>query len=400
MTVYILLMAIALLGYVFKVNRNEVSRKRYLIVVFFFITITAMARGDQIGIDLSHYYNKYYPLFRDVSWSKLQSVTISGDWEWGFCAFCKLIGYISTSTQCFIVFTSIFTIVPYAYFIYKNSDDVIFSTVFFIGYHILMMSMNVVRQAMAVGIILLGLESLKRKQYFKFLLFVLIGTLFHTSAIVAVLLIMCDKMSFKKNTFYLLAVITVIASLGYRFAFEKLLSISSLSSLYGIYSSSGTGDSGGYVTFHTLGMFLIALAVFVYGYFVYNSKTNWVRPYYFGKNTRKASISIRHARIQFKRIAAEDFTYWSESMLMYSAYLAVLFRFSAFIINVTARFSLYFIPFLMVAFPHFTNKSQTRELRILMKVLVVGMLMLFFVFIGYTRAGALWGTVPYKAFWE
>ena len=25
-----------------------------------------------------------------VSWDKLQSVTISGDWELGFCAFCKI----------------------------------------------------------------------------------------------------------------------------------------------------------------------------------------------------------------------------------------------------------------------------------------------------------------------
>lgn len=131
MTVYIVLMLLALAGYAFSANASEINRKRYLCLVFSAIVIVAMLRSDQIGIDLSHYYNKYYPLFKNVSWDKLQSVTISGDWELGFCAFCKIIGQISTSTQCFVIFTSLFSIIPYAHFIYRNSDDVVFSTVFF-----------------------------------------------------------------------------------------------------------------------------------------------------------------------------------------------------------------------------------------------------------------------------
>ena len=187
MTVYIVLMLLALAGYAFSANASEINRKRYLCLVFSAIVIVAMLRSDQIGIDLSHYYNKYYPLFKNVSWDKLQSVTISGDWELGFCAFCKIIGQISTSTQCFVIFTSLFSIIPYAHFIYRNSDDVVFSTVFFLGYHIFMMSMNVIRQAMAVGVILLGLEALKRKQYVKFAIYVVIATFFHTSAILSLI---------------------------------------------------------------------------------------------------------------------------------------------------------------------------------------------------------------------
>lgn len=61
-----------------------------------------------------------------------------------------------------------------------------------------MMSMNVIRQAMAVGVILLGLEALKRKQYVKFAIYVVIATFFHTSAIIALLFILCDILTFKK----------------------------------------------------------------------------------------------------------------------------------------------------------------------------------------------------------
>lgn len=399
MTIYIILMLLALAGYVFNANATEKSRKYYLCIVFGAIVVVAMLRSDQIGIDLSHYYNKYYPLFKNVDWDKLQSVTISGDWELGFCAFCKIIGQISTSTQCFVIFTSMFTMIPYALFIYRNSDDVIFSTVFFLGYHIFMMSMNVIRQAMAVGIILLGLEALKRKKYAKFVIYVAVATLFHTTAIIALFFILCDKLTFKKNTFYILTLATVGFSVVYRFLFEKLLSISSISDLYGIYSTSGAGDSGGYITFHTLGMFAIALIVFVYCSTVYRCETVLCRPYRCGKHGR-TTFSLKGSVIKMNRIAPDTIVYWSESMLMYSVYLAVLFRFSAFIINVTARFSLYFIPFLMIAFPHAINKVQKENNRKLMQIGMLAVIIFFFLYLGFTRAGAMWGTVPYRFFWS
>lgn len=392
-------MILALSGYIFNANANEKNRKYYLYIVFSAIVLISMLRSDQIGIDLSHYYNKYFPMFKNAEWHQLQNITMSGDWEWGFCAFCKIIGQISTSTQCFIIFTSLFTIVPYALFIYKNSDDVVFSTVFFLGYHIFMMSLNVIRQAMAVGIILLGFESLKRKHYIRFIIWVVFATMFHTSAIIAVLLILCDKIRFKKNTFYFLTVATVGVGVVYRVLFEKILDISWFSNLYGLYSASGTGDSGGYITFHTLGMFVIAALIFVYCCSVYNCRKVWSRPYYYGKHGR-ITFSLKGPVIKLNRINRYTPVYWSESMLVYAVYLAVLFRFCAFIINVTARFALYFIPFLMIAFPHAVNKIQKESNRRLMQNSMLAIIIFFFLYLGFTRAGAMWGTVPYKFFWE
>lgn len=239
-----------------------------------------------------------------------------------------------------------------------------------------MMSMNVIRQAMAVGVILLGLEALKRKQYVKFAIYVVIATFFHTSAIIALLFILCDILTFKKNTVYILTIVTVGFSLVYRFLFEKIISISSLSNLYGLYSASGAGDSGGYITFHTLGMFAIAAIIFVYCSAVYNCDVISCRPYRCGKYGR-TTFSIKGGVIKMHRVTPDTTVYWSESMLMYSVYLAVLFRFSAFIINVTARFSLYFIPFLMIAFPHALNKVQNQNNRKLMKIGMITAIIFF-----------------------
>lgn len=396
MTVYIILMILALSGYFVGANRTEQSRKYYLFVVFSAILLVAILRSDQVGTDLRIYYSKYYPLYKNVPWDKIQSVTVSGDWEWGFCAFCKLIGQLSTDVQCFIVFSSIVSVVPYALFIYRNSDDVVFSSVFFLGYHIYMQSLNVIRQAMAVGIILLGVEALKRKKYIVFLVYVFIATMFHTSAIIAVLLLVCDLLKYNRNTIYKLTAITLVFTIAYRVVFERILSGSSaLSNLYGIYSSSGSGDSGGYVTYHTLGMFGIALVVFMIGCLYYYNEGDQVRLYEYGKRWRSV-WHLQGLTLVRNYHDADEQIYWSDSMLIYAVYFAVLFRFSAFLINVTARFAMYFIPFLMIASPYFCNKICDNKTRKIVKFGMIAIVLAFFFFIGYTRAGELWGTVPYE----
>lgn len=372
MTIYVILMLLALSGYFLNANKSDSNRKIYLFFVFSALLIVAMFRTEDVGTDLKLFYSQYFPLFKYTPWNDLQSVTASGDWELGFCAFCKITSQISTDPQCFIIFSSIVTIVPCAIFIYKNSEDVVFSTVFYLGYNMYMMSLNVVRQAMAVGIILLGLKALKHKKYLVYVLFVLVATLFHTTAIVALLLLLCNFLTFKKKTFYVLAALTIAIAVGFRTLFNFLITENPLLNVaYDIYSSDSTHASG-YITYHTLITFLIALYVFVLGQRRYN------RPF---RPTRKANFYT---------------PYWEESMLMFAVYFAVLFRFAAFIINVTSRFSLYFIPFLMIAFPHFCYKipkNQTRQTTTFMMMIVV---IAYFLFIGFTRAEGMWETVPYK----
>lgn len=366
-------MILAFSGYFLNANKNDSNRKTYLFFVFSAFLIVAMFRTEEVGTDLKLFYSQYFPLFKYARWDDLQSVTASGDWELGFCAFCKITSQISTDPQCFIIFSSIITIVPCAIFIYKNSEDVVFSTIFYLGYNMYMMSFNVVRQAMAVGIIFIGLEALKNKKYVVYVLFVLAATLFHTTAIVALLLLLCNFLTFKKKTFYLLAVFTVVVAVGFRTLFNFLIMENPLLNVaYDIYSSDDSIHAGGYITYHTLITFLIALCVFLLG------QKNFNRP--------------------FRQIRKDNFysAFWMESMLMYAVYFAVLFRFAAFIINVTSRFSLYFIPFLMIAFPHFCGKIPKAQVRQNTKLLMIIVVITYFLFIGYTRAEGMWETVPYK----
>lgn len=395
MAIYLILYMAAFMGYATHANACKRKRLRYIVVLFGMLTLVAAIRDYTVGTDLMFYYSKYYPQFANASWDNLQAVTISGDWELGFCALNKLFAMITPNVQMFIAVTSILTVVPYGVFIYKNSEDVVFSTVMYIGFHIYSQTLNIVRQAIAIGIILLGLEALKQKKYIKFFIYVVIASFFHTTSIIAVVYLILDRLEFKKHTFYLLTIVTVGFALGYRFLFEKLLFSTGLSSMYGIYSSTGRGDSGGYVTFHTLGMFLIALLIFVFGYLYLNEKASQTPMEVMSLTKKKYRFS--KGVIQIHRNLSE-YTYWSESLLMYAVYMSILFRFSAFIINVTSRFSLYFFPFLVISIPHTCAKVKSSDKKIIYGIMYL-VLTVFFLVVGFAKAKALWGTVPYKFFW-
>lgn len=87
----------------------------------------------------------------------------------------------------FIV-TSAFIIFGFGYLIYKNVDKKYwFLAVFiFIGSGIFFASLNLVRQYVAVVITTLGIPFLLKKKYAIFILFTLLATLFHTSALIMI----------------------------------------------------------------------------------------------------------------------------------------------------------------------------------------------------------------------
>ncbi len=396
MAIYLVLYIAAFMGYAAHANASKRKRFRYVVVLFGLLTLVAAIRNHTVGIDLILFYGKYYPQFASVPWNKIQTVTMSGDWELGFCALNKLLAMITPNFQMFIFVTSILTVVPYGVFIYKNSEDVVFSTVMYIGFHIFSQTLNIVRQCIAIGIILLGLEALKQKKYIKFSIYVVIASFFHTSAIIAFVYLIFERLKFKKYTFYLLAIVTVLFAIGYRFLFEKLLLYTGLSSMYGIYSSTmGRGDSG-YVTFNSLGMFSIALLIFVLGCIFLNGNTS---------QTPIEVMSLVKKRYDFSKGVIRihrnvcEYIYWPESLLMYAVYMSVLFRFAAFIINVTSRLALYFFPFLVISIPHTCSKAKASDKKIIYGIMYM-VLTVYFLVIGFAKAESMWGTVPYKFFWE
>ena len=175
MIIYIILLLLILFASViFKPNGSRKGKKYFIVFVFGAIYLLNALRSPLVGIDLNEYYAPHFAQFAQIPWNNLQSVTISGDWELGFCAFCKLLTYISTDTQFFIAVSSAIIVLPYGYFIYKNCDDAVFGTFFYVAYNLMFSNMNTIRQAMAVSIVIMGLGALRDKKYLKYTIFVVV----------------------------------------------------------------------------------------------------------------------------------------------------------------------------------------------------------------------------------
>lgn len=393
MAIYIVVYIFALAGIFTGANKNNRNKKIYLTIVFGCLLLVSMLRSSSVGTDMSVYYSKYYPKFAEADWDSITRVTRSGHWEWGYCALNKLLCYFSTEPQFLIIVTSIISIIPVAVFIYKNSGDVVFSAVFFVGYHIFAFFLNATRQSIAFAIALFGIEKLKQKQYFFFLVYSLIAAMIHTSSAVCLIMLILDRIELKKNDLYLLTAATVAIVGSYDYIVTRLFSLNVFGGFYNIYQV-GVRHAAGYTTIHTVGMFLISLYVMIVAFI--NYKRGKTVQYDDIKNSR---IRYRYRLIGGKLIkrkvrVAESI---SNSNVMYGTYLTMLFRMGAFFVNVTARLAYYFMPYVMIGFPRIVN-ADPKNKRVYMSIMYL-LLTAFFLYILIFR-GDLWGVTPYKFFWQ
>lgn len=192
---------IPLYGFLTHANRNNFRKKQFVFVVFGIMTLISALRASTIGIDLDLHYAKNYELISSVNWSDIPIFATLKQYELGYCYFTKLLTYISSNVQFYIIITSIIIYGLHGYFFYKKSEDVILSSSLFMFFCLFYMYMNIIRQAVAVSILLLAYlifsESKKKvHNYVVFVLLVILASVFHSSAILCLVYLLFDKLKF------------------------------------------------------------------------------------------------------------------------------------------------------------------------------------------------------------
>lgn len=397
MIIYLsLLAAIYVLGKLLSPNKTKSNKLAYVIIIFGAILLLSCLRSPDIGIDLQILYAPHYEDFATLSWDRLQSVTISGDWELGFCIMCKLLTYISRDVQIFIVVASIISIVPYGIFIYRNCKDVVFASACFIMYNVLFATLNTVRQSIAVGIVLIGYEFLKKRRYIAFSLITLFAMTFHKSALVAFVMIFFVSLRLTRTKMIVLFVAIALVPAFYSVLFEGLLNISFLNESYDNYETSV--HALGYINRNSIGQFIFPAALFLL-------MMIFVRPW--SERTGKQPPSVLRslfttgeARIKRLSKAERRELDWSDSTVAIGVYLTAVFRFFVFFVFVMGRLSMYFVPFMFIAFPRIRLNIKNIYLRMVIKYALYGGMLFYFCIIGFNQGGSLYGTVDYQFFWQ
>ena len=374
---------IPLYGFLTHANRNNFRKKQFVFVVFGIMTLISALRASTIGIDLDLHYAKNYELISSVNWSDIPVFATLKQYEVGYCYFTKLLTYISTDVQFYIIFTSVVIYGVHGYFFYKKSEDVILSSSLFMFFCLFYMYMNIVRQAVAVSILLMAYlifsESKKKvHNYVVFVLLVILASGFHSSAILCLVYLLFDKLKFTKIHMLLGIVVTALIYVGYSSVYKFALSILGGNDKYSSYLDSEEYGVG-YMNLQSIYYVIITLGAFLLGYY----------------------ILVWKDKTSHKLFAKQEYKVKSnESFMLYMSFIAFACRLLIFKMSIITRFTFYFIPFVLILYPYAISKFKRRSNRIILNLTVYGVCLIYFVWVTLSNADTLYGVVPYEFFWK
>lgn len=316
-------------------------RREYCIWCFVLLFLLAGFRGESVGGDLKRYLPEFYAV-ADVSLSHLFDV---GYHEPGYVLFIKFLGMISSDSRVFLLGTSFVSLLgPFVLF-KKYSRNIAVSVLLYYAMGYYTNTFNNVRQSLALSIIFCVIPFLVERKFWKFLIGVIIASLFHYSAIVMLIVYpLTDKpLNFKRWVIYTGGSLSIV-SLFFFSAFQYVAELFIMK--YDPVSLLENSDGRGYGLFAAY--FLIFISVSIYYWRVNNQL----------RNSDKQSLSL---------------------MLLFLLF-ATAIQLASPVFHSMVRMTYYFfIPFVTLSIPFIHSLLKDKVMK---SVLYIGAFLLAIVFMG------------------
>ena len=332
-------------------SEKEKRNKWYAWIGFIFIFLVLALRHQSMGVDLGYDSNTGYLAAFDkiarFSWKEAFQVDVY-NYERGYILFNKLISSIWNNRQFFLAVCAFISIVPVAFVVYKKSKDSIFSYFIYLGLPSFLMAFSGLRQSIAMGICFLSFLFIEDKKWVKFIITVLVASLFHYSAIIFLIAypLYHINIGFKGRIFslILLPVIFVL-----RFPLFSVLSK--------IFKEDAVPDNNGALT-----LLLVFCLIYVFCFF-------------FAKKDKQING------------------------LLNLFYIACCCQIFGNIYSTAMRVGYYFMPFAILLEPPIVNEmNDEKNVRAGVKIAILIAFIAFGLFSFYTSSWA--GTYPYYWFWS
>lgn len=356
-----LIAVILIMGFLFSIKGfTKTNKIFFLIIVGVVLILVQGLRRYDVGSDTLNYVY-IYKNANNMSYDQILNTETFV--EKGYLIYNKFLGSISPNNPQLMIFINAILInVPILIFIYKNAKYMVFSTLLYVIMYFYIDSFAIMRQFIAIGIILLGFEFLKRNNLILFVLFVLFASLFHSSAIIMLLLpvLYYLKPTFKVSLFISIAAVLVCGIL--------LISPNLIYSIAGRYTSylgtdwGASADIGG-----------------IYIKYISEIILAFVGIYLLSSNKIKFEGNDR------------QMLFLSSSLSIFSGVTGLLRT----IVSVIYRLSYYFSLFELLLIPlivYYLFKEKT-----LTKVIVASLFGIYYI---YLLSVNFAGVVPFHFFWE
>lgn len=261
---YLLLFIFLLTGLSIKrntfINLEIIKLNLYDIYIYILIFLVASAFRYNIGTDFIHYRfaytymsNGFYPTWMNF--------------EPGFIFLNEFLILFFDHSQTIIIVTSFITIGLFFFIFKKYSTDALQSIFLFYTLYFYFMSFNLVRQFLAIGIILLAFQMLLQKRKTLYFALVLVASMFHTTSLVVIPFFFFQKVNMSISKI----VLALVALIGLYTPFLNLfLSLFPKYENY-VYSEGGTS---------ILNIAFIILELCMFLYIKYTKRVDEVSKYY------------------------------------------------------------------------------------------------------------------------
>lgn len=203
MEVYFSSLAIIVLAaLIMKPGNNETSKKRFVVLSMVVLGLVAAVRSFYVGIDTYQYYVAYQTVSYETS-----------RYEVGFLFLIWLLNHISSNPQLLIMMSSAIIMISTGFFIQRYSKNPVLSICLFVTLLTYAYYLNLMRQALAVSVLMFSIPYLLDKKYLRYVIVVVLASTFHSSALVWLIFLPLSFVRFNKRAIACYMVVFVAAML-------------------------------------------------------------------------------------------------------------------------------------------------------------------------------------------
>lgn len=212
MTIYLFIPLIAMLSFYlvsgFQIQEKLIQKNVDLSIFLSFVIpfILFAFRDASIGIDTKTYL-AYLDQIHNLSFSQVMD---NRRFELGYTIFCYVVTRLSNYKFIFLIITSLIMNFLYARSIVVLSPMPLTSTLIYFFVSNFLYNLNILRQGIAVGIVLFSMQYLRDQQYKKYFWAIVAASLIHTFTIIFIPLLLLAKLVRKKRQILIFCVIGTI----------------------------------------------------------------------------------------------------------------------------------------------------------------------------------------------
>lgn len=344
------------------IGKRSFSGTDVYIAIWGIVLVALVAfRSLEIGNDTKMYQYIYNSLSQSISFSNwIQDNWYTSGSDLGF----YFSGYVLSKFldfRWFLVIMAIISVLPFIFVIEKYSDNKPLSLFLYVSFSYYTFAMSGLRQAAAMGFILIAYHFMKKKCVWKYLVFCALAVLFHSSAVLFVPIYWIGKVPNNKITRFL-------ALLGVAIAYILRDKIWQIALLFSRQQYEAT-EAGGFF------MYLFMLGTVILGIYYY-------KPFV-------GDYAKKNSELSFACISNRE--------LFYLQVLAVMLWPIASMNSALSRVYYYYHMFFIIFYPKVLKTISTRHERMVVYLLIFIVALGFF----FTQVcNPIQKYVPYYFMWQ